>query len=93
MVSVLSSFPPSFIAEECLGILETILTLECNLGAIIKSLGMCLIVSEPQQNHIKEIWRVIWPQIRRLYSREEYLSCCQVWVEFMIKHFQASPNR
>jgi len=92
MVSVLSSFLPSFIAEESLNILEMILTLEMNLGMTIKSFGMCLIVCEPQHDHIKEIWQVIWPQIRKVYNRDAYLSCCQVWVEFMIKHFGVRKN-
>jgi len=87
MSSLLTAFPPSFIAEECPRILEIILTLETNLPGIIRNLGMCLLIAEPQKDHIKEIWRSIWPQIKKIFSREDYLGCCQIWVEFMIKHF------
>ncbi|CAG7719449.1 unnamed protein product [Allacma fusca] len=85
--SVLSTFPPTFIGEECLHILEMILTLENNLGAILRNLGLCLILIDPAHQQAKEIWNLVWPSVRSVQDRNQYLSCCQVWVEFAVKHF------
>lgn len=88
--SVLATFPPSFIGEECLNILEMILTLETNLGEILKNLGLCLIIVEPQHSQAREIWSKVWPQIKKIQNRDTYLSCCEVWVEFVVKNFGVS---
>jgi len=85
--SVLATFPPSFIGEECLNILEVILTLETNMGEILRNLGLCLIIVEPQHGSAKDIWYKVWPQIKKIPNRDSYLSCCVVWVEFVVKNF------
>lgn len=90
MSSLLTSFPPSFIAEECVPILDIILTLETNVAGILINFGKCLLIAQPQEHQIKEVWKAIWPLIKKIFSRDDYLSCCQVWAEFMIKHFDVS---
>lgn len=90
MSSVLSTFPPSFISEECVSILDMTLCLESNLSRILRNLGLCLIVTDSHQDQVKEIWERVWPEIKKIHNREEYFSVCQVWVEFLIKHFGVS---
>jgi len=87
MSSVLNTFPPGYIGDDCVNILDMILTLETNIGDILQSLGHCLILVEPQRYQAKDIWARVWPQIRTLQNTHMYLSCCQVWVEFMVKYF------
>jgi hypothetical protein len=60
------------------------------MGEILKNLGLCLIVVEPHPSAAKDIWYRVWPQIRKIPGRDSYLSCCVVWVEFVVKNFGVS---
>ncbi|ODM88588.1 hypothetical protein Ocin01_18094, partial [Orchesella cincta] len=85
--SVLNTFPPSFIGDECLNVIEMCMTLETNISEILRNLGHCLILVEMQPSQAREVWIKVWPQIKKIPVRNAYLSCCQVWVEFVVKSF------
>lgn len=85
--SVLNTFPPSFIGDECLNIVEMCISLETGVSEILKNLGLCLTLVEMQSNQAREVWVKVWPEIRKIANREAYLNCCQVWIEFVVKFF------
>lgn len=85
--SVLNTFPPSFIGDECVNIIEMCISLETNVSEILKNLGLCLSLVEMQTSQAKDVWLKVWPEIKKISNREAYLNCCQVWIEFVVKFF------
>ncbi len=85
--SVLNTFPPSFIGDECVNIIEMCISLETNVSEILKNLGLCLSLVEMQTSQAKDVWVKVWPEIKKIPNREAYLNCCQVWIEFVVKFF------
>ncbi len=107
--SLLTCFPPEFIASRSLEFLElvkkvnkdvmkdngntTICTSVYPKHILIRNLGLSLVSSDNLWLEMEEkeklvILNEVWKIMNKFKSTAEYMSCVEVWIEFVVKHFQ-----
>ncbi|XP_064477807.1 VPS35 endosomal protein-sorting factor-like isoform X2 [Ornithodoros turicata] len=88
--SIMTAFKPEFIARRALEFV-TIMK-DCDDSAfpkhiLFRTLGLCLIVSDPPEDHKLQVLNEVWKIVSKLRCPVEYMSCAEVWIEYPCKHF------
>ncbi|KAK7112793.1 hypothetical protein V1264_012185 [Littorina saxatilis] len=88
--SIMSAFHPQFIANRATFFTEMIR--ECEDTGFPKhllqqSLGRCLVVAETPEDQKLAVLSEVWKSVIKLKNPADYISCAEVWIEFVVKHF------
>lgn len=88
--SVMSAFKPEFIAKRALELVE--IMKECDDSGfpkplLFRTLGLCLVVSDPPENERLQILNDVWKIVTKLKNPADYMSCAEIWIEYAVKHF------
>ncbi|CAG0921980.1 unnamed protein product [Notodromas monacha] len=60
---------------------------EFSLHLLYRSLGLCLVVADPEPETRLQLVNKVWKGVGKLSSAEAYVSCAEVWIQFVLKHF------
>nr|KAG5704115.1 hypothetical protein BaRGS_009645 [Batillaria attramentaria] len=88
--SIMSAFQPQFIASRAT--LFTEMIRECEDQGFPKhllqqSLGRCLVVAETPEDQKLSVLNEVWKSVVKLKNPGDYITCAEVWIEFVVKHF------
>ncbi|XP_076459289.1 VPS35 endosomal protein-sorting factor-like [Babylonia areolata] len=88
--SIMSAFHPQFIATRATFFTEMIR--ECEDTGFPKhvlqqSLGRCLVLADPPEDQKLAVLNEVWKSVMKLKNPADYISCAEVWIEFVVKHF------
>ncbi|XP_005101203.1 VPS35 endosomal protein sorting factor-like [Aplysia californica] len=88
--SIMSAFKPQYIANRALFFTELIKSCE-DTGLpkhmLYRTLGLCLVVAETPEDQQLSVLNEVWKAVVKLKNPTEYISCAEVWIEFVVKHF------
>ncbi|XP_029646027.1 VPS35 endosomal protein sorting factor-like [Octopus sinensis] len=88
--SIISAFQPSYIANRASQFVEMIKNCEESgfpKHMLYRTLGACLILADPPANQRLSILNDVWKSIMKLKHPRDYISCAEVWIEYVAKHF------
>lgn len=88
--TIMEVFQPSFIALRAMQFAELIK--ECDDIVFPKyklyvSLGVSVVLGEVLSEHRLLLLNEVWKSVMKLKSSQEYISCAEVWIEYVAKHF------
>ncbi|XP_042908545.1 VPS35 endosomal protein-sorting factor-like isoform X2 [Parasteatoda tepidariorum] len=88
--SVMAAFKPEFIAKRATELVE--IMKECDDSGfpkhlLFRTLGLCLISADPPENEKLQLLNDIWKIVTKLKNPADYMSCAEVWIEYIVKHF------
>ena len=90
--SILSSFPPEYIVKRAVLFSAMIKEVEDGLfhkPTLYKTFGFCLTMSSEGPGEKRVILNEVWRSLTKFKSGGDYISCVEVWIEFVAKHFTA----
>lgn len=90
LYAILNSFKPEFISSRALEFANMIKESEETASPkyrLFVSLGNCVVQSEPSPNDQLALLNTVWKEVMKLTSSSEYISCAQIWIEFVAMHF------
>ncbi|CAH1794199.1 unnamed protein product [Owenia fusiformis] len=86
----MSAFRPAYISKRAPQFTEMIKECE-DMGfpkhLLYRSLGTCLVMADPPEEHRLQILNDVWKVVMKLSNPSDYMSCTEVWIEFVVKHF------
>ncbi|KAI6660497.1 hypothetical protein LOD99_14081 [Oopsacas minuta] len=88
--ALMSMFPPIFISARAALFVDLIRgTSELGLprSQLYRSLGVSVLLSDPPQEHRKELLNSVWKQMTKLDNPRSYIECAEIWCEYAAKHF------
>ncbi|CAG5133662.1 unnamed protein product [Candidula unifasciata] len=88
--SIMSAFQPQYIASRALVFTELIRDCEdTGLPKYIlhRTLGLCLVIADTPADQQLPVLNEVWKAVVKLKNPSEYISCAEVWIEFVVKHF------
>ncbi|CAH0550259.1 unnamed protein product [Brassicogethes aeneus] len=88
--TIMSGFKPSFISDRTVQFLDMIG--KCTddgipLYALLRTLGLCITICPPPSEQRRQILTTVWRHIVTLQKPEEYISCAEAWVQFVVQNF------
>ena len=90
--SILSSFPPDYIVKRAVLFSAMIKEVDDALfhkPTLYKTFGLCLTMSSEGPSEKRLILNEVWKSLTKLKNVGDYISCVEVWIEFVAKHFAA----
>jgi hypothetical protein len=57
---------------------------------LYRSLGLCLVVATPDPSIHMQLVNQVWKGVAKLPTIENYVTCAEVWIQFILKHFSVS---
>ncbi|BFZ02646.1 hypothetical protein BsWGS_05685 [Bradybaena similaris] len=88
--SIMSAFQPQYIASRALVFTELIRDCEdTGLPKYIlhRTLGLCLVIADTPADQQLPVMNEVWKAVGKLKNPAEYISCAEVWIEFVVRHF------
>ena len=88
--ALMSMFPPPFISARAALFVDLIRdTTELGLprSQLYRSLGVSVLLSDPPNEHRKELLNSVWKQMTKLENSQYYIECAEIWCEYAAKHF------
>ncbi|XP_064636614.1 VPS35 endosomal protein-sorting factor-like [Lineus longissimus] len=88
--SIMSAFKPEYIAERATQFTAQIK--ECEETGFPKhllhrTLGLCLVMADPPEDQRLAVLNEVWKVIMKLKNPSDYITCAEVWIEYVVKHF------
>ncbi|XP_064600257.1 VPS35 endosomal protein-sorting factor-like [Liolophura sinensis] len=88
--SIMSAFQPEYIANRALQFTELIK--ECEETGfpkhlLYRTLGLCLVMADPPSDQRLGVLNDVWKVVMKLKQPADYISCAEVWIEYVVKHF------
>ncbi|XP_065898372.1 VPS35 endosomal protein-sorting factor-like [Dysidea avara] len=88
--TIMEVFEPNFVALRAIQFSEMIK--ECDDIVFPKyklyvSLGVGVVLAEVSSEHRLPLLNDVWKSVMKLKLVQEYISCAEIWVEFVAKHF------
>lgn len=88
--TIMATFKPIYIASRALQFIQLVSSCD-DKGfphyLLFRTLGLCLSLSDPPIEHRAQILNDIWKVVTKLEKPEEYISCAEVWISFVVRHF------
>ncbi|KAJ8945235.1 hypothetical protein NQ318_011216 [Aromia moschata] len=88
--TIMSGFKPAYIAERTLELLDMIGQC-CDDGvplySLLRTLGLCVSVCPPPTEQRRQILSIVWKHIAPLNNPEEYITCAEAWVPYVVQNF------
>lgn len=93
--TIMAAFKPIYIASRALQFIE--LVSSCNVEGfpqylLFRTLGLCLSLADPPTEQRQQVLSDVWKIVTKLEKPEEYISCAEVWVTFVVKYFSVSVS-
>ncbi|KAF5275090.1 hypothetical protein FQA39_LY07027 [Lamprigera yunnana] len=88
--TVMGAFKPVYIATRALQFLDIISQnsqQDFPLYILIRTLGSCVCSCPPPKEHRRQVVNIAWNSISELSNPEHYISCVEVWIEYVVQHF------
>ncbi|KAB0804643.1 hypothetical protein PPYR_01613 [Photinus pyralis] len=88
--TIMSAFKPMHIASRALQFLDLIsenTSEDFPTYILLRTLGLCVCVCPPPREHRRQVINRVWQSISDLNNSEHYISCVEVWIEFVVQHF------
>ncbi|KAF5301140.1 hypothetical protein FQR65_LT08970 [Abscondita terminalis] len=88
--TIMSAFKPSYIAMRAAQLLNMISEnnkQDFPLYILIRTLGLSVCACPPPKEHRRHVVNTAWHSISELTNPEHYISCVEVWIEFVVQHF------
>ncbi|KAK4884963.1 hypothetical protein RN001_001234 [Aquatica leii] len=88
--TIMSAFKPIYIATRAVQLLELISEnndQDFPLYLLIRTLGVSVCACPPPKEHRRQVVNVAWHSISELTNPEHYITCVEVWIEFVVQHF------
>ncbi|ENN72973.1 hypothetical protein YQE_10404, partial [Dendroctonus ponderosae] len=88
--TIMSGFKPTYIAQRTLQFLCMIG--QCTddgipLHSLLRTLGLCVSICPPPAEQRKPALNAVWSNIAQLKKPSEYMSCVEIWVQFIARNF------
>lgn len=86
----MAAFKPNYIAIRSLQFLQLISKSRSDNfppHILLRTLGLCVSICPPPTEHRREVVNIAWSAISNLTNPEEYISCVEAWVQFVVKYF------
>ncbi|KAK6625056.1 hypothetical protein RUM43_005347 [Polyplax serrata] len=88
--TIMATFKPMYIASRPLQFIQLVSSCDDNgfpHYLLFRTLGLCLSLSDPPTEQRPQILSDIWRVVTKLEKPEEYISCAEVWISFVVRHF------
>uniref|UniRef100_A0A1X7VFK8 VPS35 endosomal protein-sorting factor-like n=1 Tax=Amphimedon queenslandica TaxID=400682 RepID=A0A1X7VFK8_AMPQE len=88
--ALISSFDPRFISKRALEFADLIKDSEETVVSkyeLYVSLGNCVVIVDPPEKQRMPLLNNVWKPVMKLEDPSQYISCAQVWIEYVAKHF------
>ncbi|KAK3713118.1 hypothetical protein RRG08_036730 [Elysia crispata] len=88
--SIMSAFQPQYIAQRAITFTEMIRECE-DTGlpkhTLYRTFGLCLVVAQTPEDQQLSVLNEVWKVVVKLKNPADYISCAEVWIEYVVKHF------
>nr|CAD2206586.1 unnamed protein product [Meloidogyne enterolobii] len=87
LIPLINALPRLYLGEYSLEVCKIVVSSEIVTGEELCALGSRLLEIDVPRAAKKPILRSSWKCVLRLGSTKEYLSCCDYWCQFVVRHF------
>ncbi|KAL7080733.1 hypothetical protein ACQ4LE_000774, partial [Meloidogyne hapla] len=87
LIPLINALPRLYFGEYSLEVCKIVVSSELVTGEELCALGSRLLEIDVPRAAKKPILRSSWKCVLRLGSTKEYLSCCDYWCQFVVRHF------
>lgn len=89
----MAAFKPVYIAQRSLQLLDLITRNSDDHFSphmLLRTLGLCVSLCPPPIEHRRQILSVVWKYLTDLSVPENYISCVEAWIEYVVQYCSVS---